>query len=154
MKIASKVNLSLLMVILGAAWGLGLFTFNYAEGFSYFSSDPKACINCHIMNDNYNSWTKSSHHAAATCVQCHLPSEMPGKLIAKAINGYYHSTGFTLMNFKEPIMIKESNKKILQQNCLNCHGAVVHDLVKSATTDHDAIDCIHCHVGVGHGSPN
>jgi nitrite reductase (cytochrome c-552) len=40
-------------IVLGAFAGLGAFTFRYAEGFSYFSTDPRACKNCHIMNEQY-----------------------------------------------------------------------------------------------------
>ena len=43
--------------------GVSAYTFTYAEGFSYLSDDPKACINCHIMNDQYHSWSSSSHHS-------------------------------------------------------------------------------------------
>jgi cytochrome c nitrite reductase small subunit len=61
-------------VLLGVLLGLGAYTFRYAEGLSYFSTDPRACVNCHIMRDAYDSWQKASHHAAATCVECHLPT--------------------------------------------------------------------------------
>jgi len=139
-----------LAVLLGLLLGVGLFTFNYAEGLSYFSSDPKACANCHIMNDQYDSWTKSSHHAAAKCVDCHLPHEIAPKLIAKADNGYRHSKGFTLNDFHEPIMITPRNSRILQDNCLACHGDFVHDILPGSSTDPDAIRCVHCHSTVGH----
>ncbi len=43
---------------------MAAFTFRYAEGLSYFSTDPKACANCHIMNDQFVSWSKGPHHAA------------------------------------------------------------------------------------------
>ena len=49
------------------ASGLGGFTFQYAEGLSYFSTDPKACANCHIMQREYDDWQRASHHAVATC---------------------------------------------------------------------------------------
>ena len=91
---------------LGAFLGLGLYTFRVAEGLSYFSTDPKACANCHIMLPQYDSWQKSSHHAVARCVDCHLPHELIPKYIAKAENGYHHSKGFTLQDFHEPILIK------------------------------------------------
>jgi cytochrome c nitrite reductase small subunit len=140
-----------LATVLGVLLGLGLFTFNYAEGFSYFSSDPKACVNCHIMRDQYDSWRKSSHHAAAVCVDCHLPHELVPKLIAKSDNGYRHSKGFTLQDFHEPIMITPRNAEILQENCLRCHGDLVHDLVAGATSAKGAIKCVQCHGSVGHG---
>ena len=49
-----------LAVLCGIAIGMGFYTFVYANGISYFSTDPRLCANCHIMNDEYNSWTKSS----------------------------------------------------------------------------------------------
>ena len=138
-------------VLLGVVLGLGVFTFIYAEGFSYFGSDPKACANCHIMNTEYDSWVKSSHHMVATCADCHLPKALVPKFYAKALNGYHHSKGFTLQDFHEPIMIKPYNARILQEACLSCHGPLVHEMVAGSTTEVDAVSCVHCHSSVGHG---
>lgn len=135
----------------GILTGLGAFTFVYAEGFSYFTTDPKACANCHVMNDQYSSWVKSSHHGVATCADCHLPHSTVPKFVAKALNGYHHSKGFTLQDFHEPIMIKPRNSQILQNACLSCHSSLVHELVRGSTTDKNAVRCVHCHAAVGHG---
>ncbi|MFN7131619.1 MAG: cytochrome c nitrite reductase small subunit [Myxococcales bacterium] len=142
----------LLTCAVGFVLGMGLFTFDYAEGTSYFSTDPRACANCHVMQEQYDSWQKSSHHATATCVQCHLPHAFLPKYIAKAENGYWHSRGFTFMDFHEPILIKPKNAQILQDNCVQCHSRFVHELVD--TTKPDAGRCVHCHVDVGHGAKN
>lgn len=146
-------------VLLGTLLGVGTFTFDYGEGLSYFSTDPRACKNCHIMNEEYNSWTKASHHALAGCVDCHLPHEFIPKYIAKADNGYRHSRGFTFMDtrftalqFHEPIMIKPRNAEILQENCLRCHEDFVHDIIQGSKTAEDAVSCVHCHRSVGHGA--
>lgn len=141
------------LVLLGTALGVGSFTFQYAKGFSYFSTDPVACKNCHIMNAQFDSWQNASHHTAAGCVDCHLPHSGLEKWIAKADNGYRHSKGFTFQDFHEPIRIQGANRRILQENCLRCHGDLVHDMVAGATSDPDAIRCIHCHLAVGHGPP-
>lgn len=141
-----------LAAIVGAIIGLGLFTFGYAEGMSYFSTDPGACKNCHIMNSEYASWTKGPHHAAAGCVDCHLPHALVPKYLAKASNGYHHSKGFTFQDFHEPILIKRPNAEILQANCLRCHGDFVHDIVRGSTTAEGAVLCVHCHRNVGHGA--
>jgi cytochrome c nitrite reductase small subunit len=141
-----------IVVLVGVGLGVGLFTFGYAQGLSYFSSDPRACANCHIMRDQFASWQNGPHHGAAKCVDCHLPHEGPPKLLAKASNGYHHSRGFTLQDFHEPIVIKPGNSQILQDNCLRCHGDVVHLLVAGSRTDRDAVRCVHCHRGVGHGA--
>jgi len=139
-------------VLLGVFVGTGAFTFRYAEGLSYFSTDPKACMNCHIMTPQYESWQKSSHHHVAGCVDCHLPHTFIAKYIAKAENGYHHSKGFTLQDFHEPIMIKGKNKQILQHNCVDCHSDMTHEMFKRDVSDPDAVSCIHCHASVGHGA--
>ena len=112
--------LVLLAVMAGVAAGIGGYTMVYAEGLSYMSSDPKVCANCHIMNSQYDSWQKSSHHAVAGCVDCHLPHDFVGKWTAKALNGWHHGKGFTLQDFDEPITIKPYNSRILQASCLAC----------------------------------
>ncbi len=144
-------KLGILAVLLGLLIGMGAFTFRYAEGLSYFSTDPKACMNCHIMTPQYESWQKSSHHAVAGCVDCHLPHTFIAKYIAKAENGYHHSKAFTTQDFQEPIMIKEKNSRILQRNCVSCHDDMVHEMFKRNMNDPDAVSCIHCHASVGHG---
>lgn len=147
----SRMVLMALPVMVGVLVGIGGFTFKYAEGLSYFSSDPKACVNCHIMQRQYDSWQKSSHHGVAACVDCHLPVSLPAKLLTKASNGYHHSKGFTLQDFDEPIRIKPGNAAVLQENCLRCHDAIVQEMVAGVKTDQDAVLCVHCHFGVGHG---
>jgi len=144
--------LLLMAILAGLAMGVGAFTFHYGEGLSYFSTDPRACANCHIMNDEYNSWIKGPHHGAAKCIDCHLPHQFIPKYIAKANNGYHHSKGFTFQDFHEPIMIKPGNSRILQENCLRCHGDFVHDIIAGSKTEADAVQCIHCHRLVGHGA--
>jgi len=141
-----------LCVLLGLVTGLGLFTFRYAEGASYFSTDPAACMNCHVMRDHFDSWLKSSHHAHATCIDCHLPHEFVPKYIAKAENGWNHSLAFTLQNFPEPIRIHRKNSGILQDACIRCHQGLVSDLVGHGAFADDSNSCVRCHSQVGHGS--
>lgn len=140
-----------LTVLMGVLVGLGLFTFRYGEGHSYFSSDPTACVNCHIMQPQYDSWQKASHHTVATCVDCHLPHSFVAKWLAKGENGFLHSKAFTFQDFHEPIFIRERNQHILQDNCLQCHGGLVHDIVTPAATSREPVNCIHCHRSAGHG---
>lgn len=153
----------LLAVLAGMLIGAGGFTFRYAEGLSYLSDDARACANCHIMNDQYDAWRKGPHHAVATCNDCHLPSQFVARYLAKARNGYHHSLGFTLQPaapdepgarrvFVEPIRIKPTNSMILQENCLRCHGDLVHGIVPGSTRADDAIRCVQCHQAVGHGA--
>jgi cytochrome c nitrite reductase small subunit len=144
-------GLVVLGALVGVLLGVGGYTFYYAEGLSYMSSDPQVCANCHIMRPQFESWQKGSHHAVARCVDCHLPHDLIGKYVAKAENGWHHSKGFTLQDFHEPIMIKAKNARILQENCLACHGDLVHEQVGGVNGDPGEVQCVHCHVGVGHG---
>lgn len=143
---------AVIAVALGVFIGLGLYTFVYGKGFSYFSNDPKACMNCHIMRDEFDSWQKGTHHTVAVCNDCHLPHDLPAKLIAKSDNGWRHSKAFTTGDFHEPIQITPRNAEILQENCIRCHGEMVHLLTKGSTTAAGAVKCVHCHQGVGHGA--
>ncbi len=148
-----KILALMAAALFGAASGLGFFAFDYGEGLSYFSTDPRACANCHVMHDEYDSWQKGGHHQAAGCVDCHLPHDFVDKYIAKADNGFWHSKGFTLMDFQEPIQIKPRNAEILQASCIRCHEDFVHELVEgSRTTETESMQCVHCHRGAGHGA--
>ena len=134
----------------GILAGVGGFTFHYANGTSYLSNDPKACINCHIMQAEYDSWVKSSHHAVATCNDCHVPHTFPEKYIVKARNGWNHSKAFTLQNFPEPIRITSNNLKTLQHNCIHCHEVLVSEIAAHKDIEHNTIRCAECHSSVGH----
>lgn len=140
-----------LAALVGAALGVGGYTFGYAEGWSYFSNDPQACINCHIMVPQYRSWVKSSHHAVAVCNDCHLPHAFVPKWAAKARNGFNHAWAFTFQNFHEPIRITPINAEILQENCIACHGDFIHPLLLDAMADATSVTCMRCHADVGHG---
>jgi cytochrome c nitrite reductase small subunit len=138
-------------LLLGCTLGLGGFAFVYGKGASYLSTRPEACANCHIMWPQYDSWVASSHQHVAVCSDCHLPHATIPKYISKADNGLMHSWAFTFQNFPEPIRIKRRNFHILQRNCVECHRDIVHELLP-ATEAGEAVQCIHCHVNVGHAA--
>ncbi len=133
----------MLSLLGGTALGLGAYTFVYAQGFSYFSNNPAACANCHIMRDYYDSWQRSTHHGRAVCNDCHTPHAIAPKLLTKAENGWNHSMRFTLQNYPDPIRIRPVNARRLRENCLRCHG----DMASQIPDE----DCVRCHAGVGHG---
>ncbi len=83
-------------MLAGTFVGTGVFTFVHAKGHTYLSDDPAVCVNCHVMRDQYDGWRRGSHHAQATCNDCHLPHDNPiHALYVKASNGYRHSQAFT-----------------------------------------------------------
>lgn len=137
-------------VLAGALLGIGGYTLLHADGLSYLSSDPKVCANCHIMQAQYDSWQKSTHHHVAVCNDCHLPRGVLAKYVAKAVNGFNHSKAYTLQDFAEPIAIKPFNAAIVQDNCLACHRHLVQEAVMARGPSQEA-SCVHCHQYAGHG---
>ncbi|MDN3512761.1 MAG: cytochrome c nitrite reductase small subunit [Candidatus Jettenia sp. CY-1] len=153
MKSLSSLNLVaiLLYCSAGVFIGLSVYTFYYAQGASYLSNEPKACVNCHIMREQYDGWQKASHHAVATCNDCHIPHRFIPKYLAKLKNGFWHSKGFTFQDFHEPIRIHPKNRITLQKNCLYCHGELVSEIATYPGDNRRMLDCIPCHRNVGHG---
>jgi cytochrome c nitrite reductase small subunit len=135
----------------GTALGTGAYTVRYAEAFSYLSNDPKACVNCHVMRDMYDGWQKAGHHAVATCNDCHVPHEFLSKYWVKAENGFWHSKGFTLQDFPEPIRLRPVSLRILNNNCIDCHRDLVNDILGHESSNSETTGCVRCHASVGHG---
>lgn len=171
----SRVGRALAAATVGSALGLGAFTFGYAKGASYLSTDPAVCANCHIMSEHFAAWQRSSHRAAAGCADCHMPHDFVGKYAAKASNGFWHSLAFTTGNFPDPLQIKPHNRAITERTCRDCHSDIVAAIdpgdrratieIRSAmagvpTSDRPQIhdgslaghreSCIRCHTYVGH----
>ena len=143
----------LISIMSGLMLGLGYFTWTYAEGGSYFSNDPRACANCHIMRDYLDSWQKSSHQNRATCNDCHTPTSFVPKYISKGENGIRHSWKFTFQTYPERLLITPMNRDNLQENCVACHAGLVREI--AGRTQHGLSEeqtCVHCHAEVGHGA--
>src|SRR4029453_5896220 len=113
---------------LGAMAGIGSYTFVYAKGASYLSNDPRACANCHIMQDHLDGWIKSSHRSVATCNDCHTPPGFVPKYWTKADHGFFHSLAFTTDKFHEPIQMKGRSRRVVERACGKCHQDIVHDI--------------------------
>ena len=135
-------------IAVGLAAGLGGYTFIYAKGGSYLTNNPAACANCHVMNEQYEGWTRSSHHNVATCNDCHTPPGIIGKYATKMTNGFWHSFYFTTGNFHEPIQIKSRNRNVTEKACRKCHQEIVEAI--ESRSEAGATSCIRCHNSVGH----
>lgn len=138
-------------VLIGTAIGIAGYTFIYAKGASYLTNDPAACVNCHVMQEQYDGWIKSSHRSVAVCNDCHAPSALIPKYFTKAENGFWHSFAFTTGKFPDNIIARERNKKVTEKACFKCHKDIVEEII--ATPHHGAgtgVSCVRCHREVGH----
>jgi cytochrome c nitrite reductase small subunit len=135
--------------LLGLAIGLGGYTFVFAQGHSYLTDDAAACANCHIMEDQYSGWLKSSHRSVG-CNGCHTPDGFFAKYATKASNGFWHSFAFTTGMHPDPIRIKPHNLQIAETRCRSCHGALVAAIDLGAHETGKDLSCTQCHGSVGH----
>ena len=136
-------------VALGATFGVGTYTFVYAEGGSYLTDRPEACANCHVMQEYYDGWIKSSHRAVAVCNDCHTPGGFLAKYWTKASNGYHHSLAFTTGSFPDVLQIKPGNREIVERACQTCHQAII-QAIEGPHREGSALSCVRCHATAGH----
>lgn len=128
-----------------------------SKALSYLSNDPKACINCHIMNTHYATWQHSSHARNATCADCHLPrNNMIDKYVAKAKDGIHHAVAFTFNLYTDEIKISKDGANRVQKNCIECHPRQSQTVISNEDINHQNSDakegyCWRCHRDVPHG---
>ena len=148
------------IILAGIFVGLGFYTIRISNAASYLSDDPKACINCHVMNPHYLSWQHSSHREVAHCNDCHVPQDnVVNKYYFKAKDGLYHSSVFTMRAEPQVIQIKDAGKSVVQQNCIRCHTELLDDADMNTISNefsHLRTDraCWDCHRNVPHGRVN
>jgi len=133
-------------IIIGVAFGMGIFTFVYAKGYSYLGHDSAACNNCHAMNDQYAGWLKGSHRTAAQCADCHTPFNPVTKYAMKSWSGFWHSYYFTSNTYPDNIEISRLGHRVVEGQCRACHEAITEQI----THGDEETSCIRCHATVGH----
>jgi len=135
---------------IGISAGVGAYTFAYAKGWSYLTDNAAACANCHVMQEQYDGWLKSSHRAAAVCNDCHTPATFLGKYSTKARNGFWHSFYFTTGWFEDNIQMRPHSRAVAEGACRKCHQQIVEAIEGSRGGKAAATSCISCHRSVGH----
>ena len=141
----------ILGIALGLVVGIGVYTFVYARGYSYMSDNADACVNCHIMQDQYSAWLKSSHRAVAVCNDCHTPPGLIPKYATKAQNGFWHSYYFTTGWYPDNIHITQRGRDVAEKACRKCHQEIVEAIEGPHSELGDSqTNCLRCHNSVGH----
>lgn len=140
----------LILIILSVLFVFGIvYFFFFQNGVSYFTDKPEACLNCHVMQASFEDWTRSPHRETAVCNDCHLSQTTAAKTLEKIQNGINHSVAMVLRDDQSPIVIKTKSKKILQTNCVRCHGETIKTDENHLGMD-EATSCLTCHAQTGH----
>jgi len=135
----------------GCAIGAGVFGFGYSEMTSYLGTAPETCTNCHVMQDNYDAWSRGPHANVATCDDCHLPhNNVINKYKVQIEDGVLHSYKFTTGNYPTNIVIRQSSLDVVNAACLDCHDVMTSQIRAGMGTTGDTITCTRCHSNIGH----
>lgn len=109
------------------------------------------------MTPQYATWTHSSHRQVANCNDCHVPHDNFFRHYGfKAMDGLRHATIFTLRLEPQVIHIKKAGIKVVQENCIRCHGHLFEPQKKLAGTVVHSGErlCWECHRETPHGRVN
>lgn len=150
-----KVSTIIIVVVFAVGFivGNGVYSLYNADALSYLSQDSSQCNNCHVMNEVYADYTKSSHKNVG-CADCHLPHSFARKWVAKAQTGLGHAYHFTFDKHLPPNFTANENARAwVQENCIRCHGDYVQNVIDptiNSKHSQEALDCTSCHKDVGH----
>lgn len=148
------------IVLLGVIVGLMFYILRISNAVSYISDAPDTCVNCHVMNPQYATWSHSAHREVASCNDCHVPhNNVFNKYFFKAKDGLRHATMFTLRMEPQVIFIKDAGKEVVQDNCIRCHEKLLTDnagIARFESSRHFRMErsCIECHRETPHGRVN
>ncbi len=147
----------LFIIAYGILTGSVIFVFYISRGWSYLSEEPSTCVNCHIMRTQYVTWHHSSHREYATCVDCHVPHDnIFRKYYFKGNDGLRHATIFTLNTYPQVIRMHQAGQRVVQENCIRCHGSLNSMVGTNVSLDEIAEGngkrCWDCHREVPHGT--
>jgi cytochrome c nitrite reductase small subunit len=148
------------IILTGILTGIVAIAFHFSKASSYLSDKPTTCVNCHIMAPQYATWSHSAHREVTNCNDCHVPhNNVFNKYFFKAKDGMRHATIFTLRLEPQVIFIEEAGKKVVQENCIRCHEAIINDPKMAAIDPQFNIcrtdrQCWECHRETPHGTVN
>ena len=90
------------------------------------SESPMFCSGCHVMEANFEAWLHTGAHRRIKCVDCHLPNDnVPVHYVWKSIDGLKDVAFFYSGRVPEQIKLTSHGAKVLQKNCIRCHGTTV-----------------------------
>lgn len=139
------------------------------------TSSDTYCQSCHIHPDADASWKKSTHFynpsgVVVHCVDCHLPPKEDNRyLFAKAKAGINDLYGFYFkdkksFDWESKRLMEHAVKIVYNESCVKCHqnlftkglsteGGTAHLYYEKNAAKLD-LQCINCHLDVGHYNPN
>jgi formylglycine-generating enzyme len=161
-----------LLIILFTGFVLGLIFTIYSNKLIEYTSTDEFCEICHVHPHVFDSWKLSYHYDNSSgvrtkCVECHLPPKGQGYLMAKAITGARDVYGLVFKdsadyNWELKSTLEHAGRHVYNESCLYCHENLFpltltkegQDAHLYYTQNEDELECINCHLNVGHYDPD
>lgn len=136
------------------------------------TSTDEYCMSCHVHPHVEQTWKMSPHHDNRTgvivhCTECHLPPEGHGRFLAKAKTGIKDVYGYLFkdsadFNWEQKRTLEAAKHFVYTESCIKCHQNLFpvalstegEDAHLNYITSKDEVNCLNCHLDVGHYDPN
>jgi formylglycine-generating enzyme required for sulfatase activity len=163
-----------LFVLLAGIFLGVLFTIGSKQVISHTSTN-EYCQSCHIHTDADLSWPQSTHYhnksgVVVGCVECHLPPEGDFKYLATKVRTglhdlyAFHFKDHESFNWESKSQLEHAVKIVYNESCVECHsnlfpkelsseGGTAH-LYYEMNAERLNLQCINCHLDVGHYNPD
>ena len=141
----------------------------------HITSSDEYCQKCHIHPDADASWKKSPHFynpsgVRVHCVDCHLPPKEDNRyFLVKTKTGLhdlyaYYFRDKKSFNWENKRLLEHAVNIVYNESCIKCHqnlfskglseeGGTAH-LYYEKNAEKLDLQCINCHLDVGHYNPN
>lgn len=133
-----------ILVIIGLVVGLSSFLFLLTDKALSYSDNAVFCLNCHSMNDAYES-LQHSQHKQFKCTECHAPHEYLPKVAFKTKSGLRDVYVTVLGETPQVFHATAETKEIISANCTRCHQTTVEQIDMG-----QGRLCASCHRDVAH----
>jgi formylglycine-generating enzyme len=163
------------ILILGTGIVIGVLMALGGNKVMKHTSTNEYCQSCHIHPQADESWLKSTHYynqsgMRVACVDCHLPPKGDFKhLKEKTKTGLKDLYGFYFkdhesFDWEAKSQLEHAVKIVYNESCIACHqnlfgkglsqeGGIAH-LYYEQNAEKLDLQCINCHLDVGHYNPN
>ena len=111
-------------------------------------SEVEFCGQCHIMDEQADSYLHSPHAQVANCGDCHSPHNLVLGSMHSSYSGARDVYRVVTNTAPQVIRANSLSKSILQDNCLRCHGEMVRMI--GDTSENGGTDCFQCHKSIIH----
>jgi len=106
------------------------------------------CGRCHVMQEQVDTYQHSPHRQTTNCGACHDPHGLLTGSVYASYTGTRDVYRVVTNTTPEEIRITDMSKRVVQNNCLRCHGDIMQEI--GDTSQNGGNHCFHCHREIIH----